>query len=345
VKDFLPYGLGDFSEQILSSPGNNEVRCYVKDCDRWLKPPRRGERGTVCPEHGITCFHSSSGNTVGYRDVRRNMIASPDLMATRIVGHPFKYESHRLGLERSEDALTWNVFRSLQEAGQLAQLAQRITGDSCGFQPYLMLWGIDCSENTFEPWDLLVQGRRRFESRLPVDRPFTEPDIAIFLPGRYLILIEAKFTSFNTAYHRGPRKNASSLTLEELINIYADDQLIILDRALATRRERIYYQLWRNLVFAEWMARQDHPDTKAFHVNLVRAEQDEESAAEFAELVRPEFHERFQRWTWEQLHQLFSPEPKLSRMRRYLENKTAGLKPAFRLSRNDSKKGAAIEQC
>ena len=41
------------------------------------------------------------------------------MFAERIVGHPFKYESHRLGAENSEDALSRNVFRSLQEAGCL----------------------------------------------------------------------------------------------------------------------------------------------------------------------------------------------------------------------------------
>ena len=63
-------------------------------------------------------------DTYSYADMRHNAIASPHLLATRIVGHPFKFESHRLGLERSEDMLSWNVFRSLQEAGCLRMLAQ-----------------------------------------------------------------------------------------------------------------------------------------------------------------------------------------------------------------------------
>jgi hypothetical protein len=64
--------------------------------------------------------------------------------------------------------------------------------------------------------ELLIAARKRFESDLPVERPYTEPDIMLHLPGRYLVLLEAKFTSPNTTYARGPRKDSQSLTLDEL---------------------------------------------------------------------------------------------------------------------------------
>ena len=101
--------------------------------------------------------------------------------------------------------------------------------------------------------------------------PLTEPDIALWLPGRYLILIEAKFTSPNTHYKRGPRSNSSSLTLDELLEIYQSPELQTLDYVAAQRSNRVHYQLWRNMIFAEWMAKLDHPNTEAFHVNLVIA--------------------------------------------------------------------------
>ena len=138
-----------------------------------------------------------------------------------------------LGAERSEDMLTWNVFRSLQEAGCLGKLARAITGDTSSVEPFLFLWGICLTDDDFNPWDLLIAARKRFEPNLPVVRPLTEPDIGIMLPGRYLILIEAKFTSPNTIYQRGPRKNSQSLTLDELLGIYHDPNLRILDHARA----------------------------------------------------------------------------------------------------------------
>ena len=333
IQSDLPYGIGELIPPPRSKAKQHTVRCYVRDCEHEVRTPTRSTRGDRCPEHGIVCHHSTAGGTYTYGDPRRNIIVSADLMKEKVIGHPFKFESHRLGLERSEDALSWNVFRSLQEAGVLGRFAYQITGDRCPFEPQLLLWGIDCSDESFESWDLLIRGRKQFESCLPVDRPFTEPDIALFLPGRYLILIEAKFTSCNTFYERGPRRASSSLTLEELLHLYAAPELQILDYAKAASVGRIYYQLWRNMTFAEWMAKQDHPATRAFHVNLVRRGQDEASASAFAELVQPDFRDRFQQWSWESLYELYRDTPALSRLRRYLETKTAGLRAAFNLPR------------
>jgi hypothetical protein len=61
---------------------------------------------------------------------------------------------------------------------------------------------------------------KRLESNLPVERPLAEPDNALYLPARYLILIEAKFTGPNPFYTDGPRRDAHSLTKEEPLNIY-----------------------------------------------------------------------------------------------------------------------------
>jgi len=333
----LPYGMEDLDPRVVCvSHSPRRVRCYVRGCRHILRTPTRYEKGEICPAHGIRCHFSYSGATYSYADVRGNIIASPDLLATRVIGHPFKYESNRLGLERSEDMLTWNVFRSLQEAGCLGRFARAITGDTCSVEPFLFLWGICLTDDSFDPWDLLIAARKRFESNLPVERPLTEPDIAIFLPGRYLILIEAKFTSPNMTYARGPRKDAQSLTLGELLEIYHDPSLQILDYCRARRASQVQYQLWRNMTFSEWMAREGHPNTKAFHVNLVREGFEKASAAEFHSLVHPDFNDRFRRLTWESMYRFFAGNPALETMCRYLENKTAGLVRAFNI-RNDKR--------
>lgn len=335
TRRMLPFGCHDLNPVLVQHHEDpDRVRCFVRGCRHFVLRPRPRQRGEACPVHGIYCHSSSAGRTYTYATVQHNIIASPELFARHIIGHPFKYESHRLGYERSEDAVSWNVWRSLDEAKLLSRIGQWITGIESQIQPRLYLWGLEISDDVFEPWSLLIAARDRFESNLPVDRPKTEPDIALHLPGKYLILIEAKFTSPNTAYRRGPRKDGSSLTLEELIAIYQDRSLEILDRSKAENAERVYYQLWRNTVFAEWMAKFDHGATQAFHVNLVREGYEEETAAEFNELVHPHCKQRFRRITWEQIHQLFADEPCVARMRQYLELKTAGLLPAFQLRRS-----------
>ena len=328
----LPFGINDLVEKAtLIGEEPRTVLCYVRGCHHRLRVPRGGGyRGDFCPDHGIRCHHSSSGSTYAYRNVRRNIIASPNLFAEQIVGHPFKYESHRLGSENSEDALSWNVFRSLQEAGGLRQVATAITGEDIPYEPFLYLWGICTTDDSLEPWDLLIHARQRFESNLPVERPQTEPDVALHLPGRYLVLIEAKFTSPNTFYKRGRRKDSHSLTLDELLEIYRDRRLTILNRRKAAAAPRVAYQLWRNTVFAEWMAREDHRDTKAYHVNLVRSGYEQDAADEFAGLINDNHKARFRRLTWEQIYGAVSGERRLALMCRYLRTKTAGLRKAFR---------------
>jgi hypothetical protein len=331
----LPYGTCDLDPEVhVVSTSPLQVRCYVHGCRHTLRTPTRYVRGEICPAHGIRCHLSRYGLTYSYSQAHRNIIASPDLFASRLVGHPFKYESHRLGLENSEDALTWNVFRSFQEVGCLHQVANRITGLGIQTEPILFLWGICLTGDTFKPWDLLIAARTRFEARLPVDRPLTEPDIALYLPGRYLIVIEAKFTSPNTFYCHGRRRDPTSLTKVELLDTYGDPSLQILDVDRARTAERVYYQLWRNMVFAEWMAGQDGRTTRAYHASLTRAGWESESCDHFHQMVRHVYRDRFVHVAWEDLCWLCAKDsPRLERISRYLATKTAGLKGAFRIEK------------
>lgn len=324
----LPYGIHDLNPNVAVHPDDHDVvRCYVRGCRHFVRRPTRHGPGEVCPQHGIRCHHSRYGSTYSYADVRRNIIASPVLFANRIVGHPFKYESHRLGAENSEDALSWNVFRSLQEAGCLARVAKLMIGEDHAEEPRLYMWGIRVDDDSFEPWDLLIAARERFESNLPVERPLTEPDIAIHLPGKYLVLIEAKFTSPNPYYMPGHRKDLQSLTLDELLKIYWDSSVEMLDYEEACSAPLIHYQLWRNAVFAEWMATRESVSTRHFLVNLVRRSHEARSIRMFANLLTSAFQDRCRRVDWESLFsQTVTPH---DLVHKYGHSKTCHLKAAF----------------
>lgn len=324
----LPYGVQDLdSKVVMHSDDPDQVQCFVRGCSHFVRRPTRHQSGTPCPTHGIYCHHSKNGSTYRYVDVTRNIIASPDMFAKWVVGHPFKYESDRFGAENSEDALSWNVFRSLQEAGKLAEVARFFTGMEHTEQPRLYLWGLRVDDDSYEPWDLLIAARERFESRLPVKRPKTEPDIALHLPGRYLVLIEAKFTSPNSTYKRGPRKDSQSLTLDELLDIYQDPKLRILDQTKARSVEAIHYQFWRNTVFAEWMALQESAHTVAGHVSLVRQAGVTEDAQVFSDLLADGCSSHFRQATWEGIAAGVAQD--LPRLKKYLVQKTCYLGKAF----------------
>jgi hypothetical protein len=324
----LPFGTPDLDPQqhVIDGPPRR-IRCYVRGCKELLRPPAEGYDGEVCPAHGIRC-HTSG--TYSYADVRRNIIIAPDKFVVGIVRNPFKYETKRLGNENSEDALTWNLFRTLQECGLLHVVAQWITGLDIDAEPHLYLWGICLTGDTFEPWDLLIAARQRFENNLPVDRPQTEPDIALYLPGYYLILIEAKFTSPNPFYVDGPRRDERSLTKNELLDIYQDADLQMLDVENARRAERVHYQLWRNVVFAEWMARVVEPDTSAYVANLTRADQEHESCAQFQGMMDAKNDRGFVHLSWENIYTVTAQGPELWQLCQYLETKTSGLVRALK---------------
>src|SRR5262249_47288697 len=88
--------------------------------------------------------------------------------------------------------------------------------------------------------------------------------------------------------------------------------------------------------FAEYMAECDGRSTRAYHVNLVRHSFEETIADEFRSMLHPEFSQRFQRYTWEQLHTSTCHLAGFERLNAYFENKTAGLQPAFALSKTTS---------
>ncbi len=89
-----------------------------------------------------------------------------------------KAETWRLGNENSEDALSFNVFRSLQEAaprvGETARLLTGIEGE-----PELIVWGHRLEETTAHPVDEIQTALDRLEG---TSGQQTEPDIILRIP-------------------------------------------------------------------------------------------------------------------------------------------------------------------
>ena len=157
---------------------------------------------------GIQRGHAAAPSGTGHHrfaSVRGQRSSSQDALDNFIVGHDLvqealdrewgKAEIHRLGYENSEDAVTWNVFRWLQEAGEL-QLAVRILG---GFDPPaesdLFLWGRQICRTASKEWPRLAKARNMVE---PWGGQQTEPDCCIHVPGRAWLFVEAKFGSPTT---------------------------------------------------------------------------------------------------------------------------------------------------
>ncbi len=94
----------------------------------------------------------------------------------------------RIARERSEDALTWNVFRYLQKHELIRQAMERFTGEDL-VDPEVIYWSY--SEREKDRSSLLTAARQSFRKSAG-----TEPDTIIDSKS-HLIFIEAKFTSGN----------------------------------------------------------------------------------------------------------------------------------------------------
>ena len=229
-----------------------------------------------CADHGIR-LHSSTfvyWNGLGTQDSSRlrNFIVRQDLVEEIALKSGAKAEAHRLGYEMSEDALSWNVFVSLAEAGKLKDAAYFLTGRSLSTEPDLYLWGkrIDVrgrERGRFEP---LWKVRELLETDIHTFN--TEPDVMLVVEGEIVICIEAKFGSGNSLAHDGKVKEGEKPTASSaLIKRYLGNSTKASTRAAIQRGNigpKLHSQLFRNLVFASEMA------VKDWHVvNLVSTTQ------------------------------------------------------------------------
>src|SRR5690606_15633678 len=121
------------------------------------------------------------------------------------------------------------------------------------------------------------------------------------------------------------------LTLDQLLQIYHGPDLKFLNVEAARRRDAVQYQLWRNLIFAEAMSKMDSPKTEAFVLNLVRKGKEEQVCEPILTLLNPDYRDRFEQITWEDLYQI-AAKRRVEKLCRYMRNKTASLKPAFDFS-------------
>jgi hypothetical protein len=322
--------------------------CPVAGCTSSLLEVSFGKgRRPWCAQHGIR-LHSDTfvyWNGRGMEDESRlrNFIVRPDLVRVIALPKGMKAESHRLGYEMSEDALSWNVFVSLAEAGKLRDAAEFLTGRSVRTEPGLYLWGrhIDLSAGGYAPYEPLHRVRAALEP--DINTFVTEPDIMLVAPGEIVICIEAKFGSANPlSDDRDVGAGEKPISRAGLLRRYLGSSTSKYTKGIVQQEtigQKLRSQLFRNVVFASEMA-QEIP----WHVvNLVSRTQGRgrddarKSYADPTDEVRgylhPNWKHCFTYRSWEDLHTtLIKDESSLDALDIYLRAKSAHYRPAFDLS-------------
>jgi hypothetical protein len=300
---------------------DDSIRCCVRGCQHWLAKRKRGVKdpSIYCPEHEISVSPSS---TYVYNDYHKNIIIDVPLLDQI---KQKKVESHRLTNERSEDALSWNYFVATSQLGGLASVFDLMTGMDLKVEPELYLWGIRITDESPHTWGRLKSTRKSLGeiSGIP-----TEPDIMLRVPGKAIVLIEAKFGSSNSTLV--PKKMRPD-GVSDFLNKYpgVDGKVDPLNRSWIKKQQfgTIPEQLLRNIIFAQWLAEgQEAP----FVVNLVRATDEVDVTERMAAHLSADCPVSFKRCTWEGLFQvpiLSSSDAKP--LKNYLMNKTNNLAKAF----------------
>ncbi len=305
---------------LTRGPGGG-LRCPFRDHEPHFLPWRGGNPWNGTEHHGDPPLSFRSTGTFILEDPLDNVIVDPQLIAGAIRREWGKADTRRFGWERSEDAVSWNVFRSLQRVGLLPWLVERLVGVA-NSSPILSLWGTEIWVDGVSPWQALAEVRAHVEPGYAIP---TEPDIALHVPGWGDILIEAKVGSGMSR-----RKNESAL--EAFASHYAKAAPCLLDREkiLAVGYRRVPEQLLRNLAYACKLA--ERAGTRGHVAALVRdgeAEDIEERVA--ACLVNPNNPcVTFSRFSWESIYAgLDRSKANVAPLVTFFEDKSLYMSPAF----------------
>lgn len=303
------YGLGELKPSITVT--DVAVECPVRGCRSHVQR-QRGRFVTkpefLCEEHGIYL----SPSTHEYADVRRNFPligkADWDLLHHEIATE--KRETHRLARERSEDAVTYNVFRSIEQAGRLAELCETFTGREQSAAE-LVYWSYCLPDGG--PLPLLQKARESFRER---PARGSEPDLIAVTPTD-IIFIEVKLTSGNETT---PSRPESLQLYQEAEGGWYDTVFTTDPQSVAVVARK--YELMRFWLLGSWMAK--HVGKSFTLVSLTRRVQDPNLERVVAPLLRQTDDRRYVHLTWEQIAQFAADEACTGPVFDYLVSKSVG---------------------
>jgi hypothetical protein len=319
----FPLGLDNLSPHLEIT--ENRVSCPVAGCtgtvERQHEHFKRLEQYR-CPEHGL--FISPS--TFEYPHFSDALLwrEPEDLQLLKSI-FASKTEN-RLGRDNSEDALTWNVVRFLEQTGLLGEILSNIHGEPLE-ELEVLYWAHLRTEK--DTWSELKTARLEFGERNFV----TEPDL-IVRTAQALFFIESKFTaSINT---KPTTRNPASKAAYQAAAGGWFSQVFQADYdTIAIEKQK--YVLMRHWLLGSHIA---HRLGLTFYlVSLTRTDQVQPVLDGFGPLQVESEERHFVATAWEELYHFVrdhaNPTPQTHCLLAYLENKTAGydkegyIQPAF----------------
>ncbi len=295
------------------------VECPVAGCMQKVKRQRNVFRTTsdfLCPEHQI--FISPS--TFEYKDFHDNLlwVSEPDLRLLDAIKE-VKRES-RMARDNSEDALTWNVFRFLEQSDLLGGWLESIV-DTPVRNPRIKYWSY-CPEAK-GTWPSLDAARRAFGE---IPKRDSEPDLIVETDDA-IFWIEAKFLSGNETRPSNPNDSKQYITGCER---WFDRVFQSPFGVVAVDKQ--FYELARFWLLGSWGTAQ--AGKRFYLVNLVRDQKERNVEREFGGHINVQSDRQFKRAAWEDLYRFVQgcdPGTGCVRVLEYMEGKSAGYSTLRRL--------------
>ena len=306
------FGSSDLKERLQLN--DDTTPCPVKGCPTWVARQKKRFVCTsefLCPHHAIYI----SRTTFQYADENANLLWTSPADRALLDGIKRVKRENRMARDNSEDAVTWNVFRCLENNNLLGPWLESITTGALASNPRLIYWSY--CQDTKKRWQPLTEAQQAFGEEAGRG---SEPDLIIDCEAG-LYFIEAKLTSGNHTTPSDPsRQNRYVAGGEGWYHtvIASDFQKI----AVTERR----YELMRFWLLGTWIAARVN---KPFYlVNLVR----HESEPSIVRLLAPHFRtgtqQRLLRVTWEGIRgfvEAYKPSPKATgQLVSYMNEKTIG---------------------
>ncbi|PKN68526.1 MAG: hypothetical protein CVU54_14510 [Deltaproteobacteria bacterium HGW-Deltaproteobacteria-12] len=307
-------GIKDLKPKITIT--QSTVECPVKGCSREVERQRRSfrqEKRFMCPDHKIYI----SPSTFEYENEKDNLLwqNKADLDLLKEV-KTVKRES-RIARDNSEDSLTWNIFRYLENTNQLANLLSNIGQMNYSYAD-LIYWSY--SGKAKGAWPELNSAREEFGEQI---KRSSEPDL-IAVTNKALFFIEAKLTATNNTSPsiNNNRKKYLSGGNEWHKEVFRSDFDTV---AIQARK----YELFRFWLLGSWLAKE--MDRNFYLLNIVLSERDKDIEAQFIpHIIQVAGQRQFKRISWEELYRYITdnvPDNQdKEKMVAYFQNKIIGYK-------------------
>ena len=319
------FGVKELKESIEIT--ETSVECPIKGCSKKVERQRKvfkREERFKCPKHNIYI----SPSTFEYEGELDNLLwkDKTDLDLLKKI-KKVKRES-RIARDRSEDAVTWNVFRFLERNDLVGITLSSIVG-ATPESTEVMYWSYSQRENS--SWSKLNKARKEFGEEM---KRSSEPDIIIKTKNA-LLFIEAKLTARSETI---PSDMSNSKRYETGGENWFSKVFKSNFKTVAITEKK--YELLRFWLLGTWIAKQE--DLNFYLINLVLSERDKSIETIFKRHICENQRMKFVRITWEDIYQQILnsglPGRDKDKMIEYFRNKTIGydsnreLKKAFSIS-------------